>query len=64
MKTNHIRKLREEKGIKLWELAEQAGISIGYLCHLEKGTRKNPSFDVMNNISQALGKNILEVFGE
>lgn len=43
MYNNKIRKYRQEKNMTLDELAERVGISSGYLCHLEKGTRKNPS---------------------
>ena len=64
MYINKIIKLREEKGMTLGKLASLAGISQGYLCHLEKGKRKNPSIEVMNNISNALEKSITEVFFE
>ena len=40
---NQIRKIREEKGMTLVKLSEMSGVSVGYLCHLEKGSRKNPS---------------------
>lgn len=43
MYKNNIRKYRKEKGMKLGQMANKVGISIGYLCHLEKGTRNNPS---------------------
>jgi len=64
MYINKIKQIREEKGITIKKLADLAGISAGYLCHLEKGKRKNPSIEVMNNISNALGKSITEVFFE
>jgi len=64
MYINRIKNIREEKGISLGKLASLAGISQGYLCHLEKGSRTNPSIEVMNNISNALGKSIAEVFFE
>lgn len=43
MYKNKIRKYRKEKGMKLEQMAKEVGISVGYLCHLEKGTRSNPS---------------------
>ena len=64
MYINKIKMIREEKGMTLEKLAELAGVSAGYLCHLEKGTRRNPSIEVMDNISIALGKTIMEVFFE
>lgn len=62
MYRNKIREYRLEKGLTLKELADRSEISIGYLCHLEKGSRKNPSKDVMEHISNVLNKTIPEVF--
>ena len=62
MYINKIKSIRERKGMTLEKLADLAGISTGYLCHLEKGTRKNPSIEVMDRISRALNKTIMEVF--
>ena len=58
MYNNQIKKIREEKGLTLAKLSNLSGISIGYLCHLEKGSRNNPSIDVMEKISKALNKTI------
>ena len=46
----------------LRKLADLSGISVGYLCHLEQGTRKNPSLGVMEKISKSLNKSVAEVF--
>ena len=62
MYNNQIKKIREEKGLTLAKLSNLSGISIGYLCHLEKGSRNNPSIDVMEKISKALNKTITEIF--
>ena len=62
MYKNKIRKYRKEKGMTQKDLAEKSGISIGYLCHLEKGSRVNPSTEVMERISNVLGKTIPEIF--
>jgi len=59
---NRIRDIRQEKEITLVELSKRTGISVGYLCHLEKGSRSNPSLEVMNKISKALNKSIAEIF--
>ncbi len=61
---NQIKKIREEKGMTLVKLAEISGISVGYLCHLERGSRKNPSILVMERISKSLNKSIAEIFFE
>lgn len=62
MYNNQVKKIREEKGITLVKLSEISGVSVGYLCHLEKGSRKNPSRDVMKKIASALNKTIAETF--
>lgn len=59
---NNITKYRKEKEMKLEELAKKVGISTGYLCHLEKETRRNPSIDVMERIAKELNKTIADVF--
>ena len=39
MYKNKIKKYRIERNMTLRTLAEKVGISAGYLCHLENGTR-------------------------
>lgn len=62
MSTNKIKEYREEKGMSAKKLANLVGISTGYLCHLEKGTRNNPSMEIMKKISFELDKSVLDVF--
>ena len=62
MYKNKIKEYRIKRGLTLKEVAEKCGISAGYLCHLEKGNRDNPSTEVMENIAMALDKSIPEVF--
>ncbi len=62
MYCNKIKKYRLEKQMTMKQLAQKAGISSGYLCHLEKGNRQNPSTKVMQNIANALGVKIAEIF--
>ena len=62
MYCNKMKEIRIEQGITLEELAKKTNISIGYLSHLERGTRNNPSIRLMEKISKALNKSILEVF--
>ena len=33
---NKISKIRKERGMTLTKLADLSGVSVGYLCHLEK----------------------------
>ena len=55
MYKNQLKKIRIEKGMALLELSNKSGVSIGYLCHLEKGSRKkknsssNLSFELIMN---------------
>ena len=62
MYNNQIKIIRRQKGITLAVLSDITGISVGYLCHLEKGSRKNPSLSIMEKIAKALNKNVSEVF--
>ena len=62
MYKNKIKKYRKERGLTLKEVADRSGISVGYLCHLEKGSRDNPSTEVMENIAIVLNKTIPELF--
>lgn len=62
MYNNKIKKIRVSKNMTLKELAEEVGISVGYLSHLENGSRNNPSKEVMERISIALKSSIPEIF--
>lgn len=62
MYKNKIRKYRKQHGMNLEEMSSKIGISTGYLCHLEKGTRNNPSTEIMEKISKILNKTITEIF--
>ena len=62
MYKNKLKYIREQKGITLLHLSKLSGVSVGYLCHLEKGSRKNPSIETMQKISKALNKSITEIF--
>ncbi len=62
MYKNKIREYRQKKGLSMKELAERSEISIGYLSHLENGSRKNPSTEVMERIAKALEISIAQIF--
>ena len=59
---NKIKEIREEEGIKQYALAKMSGLSEGYICHLEKGNRGNPTYKTMVKISRALKRKVQEVF--
>ena len=48
-----VRKVREEKGYSLAELAEKAGISVSYLSEIERGSKK-PSLKTVEKLSSSL----------
>lgn len=64
MYKNKIAKLRKERGLTQEELANLTGVSVGYISHLENGTRRNPSVEVMNRFAIALNKTVSEIFFE
>lgn len=59
---NKLKEIRKEQELTLEELASMSGVSAGYLCHLEKGSRKHPSIEVMEKIASSLNKTIFEIF--
>lgn len=62
MYINNLRKIRKNKNLTIKELSDISGVSMGYICHLEKGSRKNPSKEVMEKIAKALGEPIVKIF--
>ena len=62
MYLNKMKEFRMERGMTLEKLSEKTGISIGYLSHLERGTRENPTSCIMDKIAYALNKSVAEVF--
>lgn len=62
MYINNLRKIRKSRNLTIKDLSEISGVSIGYICHLEKGTRQNPSREVMEKIAKALGEPIIKIF--
>lgn len=62
MERNKLKNFRKKKQLTIRELSEISGVSMGYICHLELGTRKNPSKDVMKKIADALEANVIEIF--
>lgn len=59
---NRMKEIRKELGMTLEQLSAKTGISVGYLSHLERGTRENPTICIMDKIAYALGKSLQEVF--
>lgn len=59
---NRIKEIRDKKGITQTDLAQLTGLSVGYICHLERGSRTNPSYNTMVIISKALNEDVAVVF--
>ena len=59
---NKISIYRKYNKMTLNEMAKKVGISTGYLCHLEKGTRLNPSNVIMEKIAEVLHCSVSEIF--
>ncbi len=62
MYKNNLKEIRKSKGITMKKLSEISGVSMGYICHLEKGSRENPSKEIMEKIAVALEKTVTEIF--
>ena len=48
--------------LTLEDIAKETNLSVGYLSHLENGSRENPSKEAMEKIAAALKKTVPEVF--
>ena len=59
---NKIRYFRNQKGLSLKDISDEASIAIGYLSDLERGLRNNPSKDVMTKIAKVLGETVQAIF--
>ena len=53
-----IRKLREAQGMTQEQLARRAKVTQGYVSHLEKGLKKNPSLPTLKKLAKALDVNV------
>jgi transcriptional regulator with XRE-family HTH domain len=56
-----IRALRQEKGLRLAEVAARTGLSIGYLSQIERGI-SSPSLRVLTTLAAPLGISYAELF--
>ncbi len=59
----HIRRLREEKGMSLAELARQASLSKAYLSQIESGQASSPSAQILYSIASVLGTSVAALLG-
>ncbi|MCC9296536.1 helix-turn-helix transcriptional regulator [Clostridium sp. WLY-B-L2] len=59
---NSIKAIKKKLNLTYRDLEKQTGLSAMYICYLAEGKRTNPSLEVMQKISSALGKKVEEVF--
>jgi XRE family transcriptional regulator of biofilm formation len=58
-----IKRLRQEKGYSITELAKIADVSKSYLSQLERGVQTNPSLQFLIKIASPLGTTIQQLMG-
>jgi transcriptional regulator with XRE-family HTH domain len=56
-----VQELRARHDMSQRELAKRAGVSDGYIAHLETGLRKNPSLAVLKRLAKALKVSLAEL---
>lgn len=59
-----IRRLREEQGLSLSELARLSGVSKGYLSQVERLEEARPSASTLFALAKALGTSVAALLGE
>jgi len=52
---DRIKRLRQEKGLSLSELAERANVAKSHLSNVERSIKNNPSLQFLEKIAAALG---------
>lgn len=60
---DEVRQLRKARDMKLAELSEKTGLSVGYLSQVERGI-SSPSIKALHSISRALGVTISWFFSD
>lgn len=61
MKREWLIKLRENKGLKQFEIANKLDISSNYYCEIEKG-KKNPRWNIAMRIAEFFGVSVDNFF--
>lgn len=59
---NKIDLLRKKQNLSYGAIAKETGLTATYIHLLAKGQRTNPSLEVMQKISAALGEKVEKVF--
>lgn len=56
-----LKRCRKKAGLTQRDLAERVNVTTGYISHLEKGVRTNPSLDLVEKIAMALDVSVSEL---
>ncbi|MCA0151541.1 helix-turn-helix domain-containing protein [Rossellomorea vietnamensis] len=56
-----IKEFREKKGMTIIALSNQSGISKSYISSIERGIQENPSIQILDKLSVALGVELNEI---
>ena len=56
-----LRKLRNDRGLTMAELAKKADVTDAYIAQLETGKKGNPSLEVLKRLARALGVPVTEL---
>lgn len=59
---NKIKECRKILNLSIYKLAEKTNLTPSYINNLENGHKNNPTKDVMEKISVALGQTVSEIF--
>ena len=60
---NRLRDIRKSKGLSIYKLSQETGISQNHICDLEHGRRK-PSVETLKRLIIPLGISMAELFNE
>jgi DNA-binding XRE family transcriptional regulator len=60
----HLKKLREQAGLSLSDVAERSGMDRAEISRLENGIHANPTIGTLSRYAEALGKEIVVSFVE
>ncbi|MGO8990122.1 MAG: helix-turn-helix domain-containing protein [bacterium] len=58
---SYLRRLRQEKGMTLAEVAKVSGISIGYISDLERSEQNNPHPSILKKLASVYGAPLQEL---
>lgn len=58
-----VKQYRENKGLTINEFSHLSGVSKSYISSIERGLQQNPSIQVLQRLSDALGVELKQILG-